>query len=142
MIFEQPINRVHQITASQRLAQAWLCAIRNTPQADMLPWDYEFYRRSQLVAIGGYKHRNIRRHDFATYFLSLRHFADIYQTAIDKSVLALIVVEWKDQELGWVNAAKIRGGFIAPGGRHPRPGSTHDQELVFHIPIELFEMIR
>lgn len=133
MKFESARNRRIEARAAFEISCAW--GVDCEMQPPMSPVDWRVFRDGLLVALAEFKRREIFHNQYPTVFLSEMKYDAMKEASEHHAVPAYYVIEFIDQTRSIdISRVDISGKSVC--GRDPRPGSTHDQEVIIEIPIK------
>ena len=140
-IYETNKDRQRQSEAISHLAQATNTdAVETDP---LVSWDYEMVRNNVVVAMVEVKCRNCKSSTYETYIISEAKVVILWETAIKRDIASVLLVCWKDQEIGWlrIDTTNPQTWAVQHGGRVDR-NDPLDIERVVHFDISLFRFIK
>ncbi len=138
MRFETEKDRANQNGAARKIARRWACRVELMPDAH--PYDYTLHNGATPFGIGEYKRRHFDSDKYETFTIS---WCKVWLNAEEARALGLrhfLFIEW-DDGLRFVEFTLDVVSMTRWGGRPERAGSTHDMEVMAHIPVALFRAV-
>lgn len=136
--FERDADRERTAAIGRRITERLWRGVELRQTKDLHTWDFDVIRGGLVAAIVEAKSRDITWGDYPDILLSKALKVD---PMVGHPLPAFLFIHSRrDDRLHWLRldadvVRPLRTGF---GGREPRDGATHDQEVVTYFPLALF----
>ena len=136
-IYETPADVKRESDVADFLAKAWRCDFVKMPFKSI--YDYAAMRGKLVEAIIEIKTRTNPHNQYPTYMISAEKVCQCMDRSMRLNVPFYLVVNFTDALMFW--RADTNDFTVELGGRKDR-GDSQDIELVCHIPINYFKIIK